>query len=724
MSSLGSSPSSSRRRLLAAGGLGGLLLAGSAAAGTASAAPDDDRVGGAREVSTSVPNVAALLRLDPRRTPTDGVVLVAGYHAAGDGGAMVVRWDPRSRLPVNGGTVLADPSPRRDGRWIQVHDGVMDFRRFGILDDKVPADAALDAMVNDPYIHRVEAHSDLLFVKRHTFARSRIVLDFGGHTVRTTGIEKNTHDNPFGAVLYFRGKVTGAVVTYALPETVIELTDVFPVPDAGAFKVGEWWTVEIDPIAGGGTYERELQKLVEITQVVDGRHIRVDYLNGWELAAGRGITWTRVEPVQRADVRNMVFFGAGAADDEYTGSHPIAYEYAVRCDVTGIEATGSFWPVVMRRWCTHFVTARSSLKNPPTVMYGGAGYLTQQIYCLYGRVEDCVSSNARHLNDLTASAYCHVVNCHGDGDDQGGNPFTTHGQYEHDLLFEGNSGLMDIANSGVLWGTSAKRITVRDHTCSWFVAGTKITDLTLENVRVIPRPTFDPGGTLQVNADGVQMRGCAARTFAIGQRSNRSTRPNIVEGCTFDLPAKQVLVQTPVSNTVHFRDCLFTGVDGAILRGSGEVDFDSCTLVGAGPAAAPLEAGSAVLRLTASTLTDTGILLSAVRDQSLHASAGTRLTGGNGAGALLSRGAGAGVLRWHLAGAALATDGAHVRLAGGVNHWMAGQTRFTGGRLELRPEAFGGASSALHTGCVEDGVTRSAMPADGPRVVTSGNLAI
>ncbi|MYW01063.1 peptidase C14 [Streptomyces sp. SID3343] len=638
---------------------------------------------------------------------------------------MVVRWEPRSSLAANGGTVLA-PAPKRDGRWIQVHDGVMDFRRFGIVDDKVPADAALDAMVDDPYVHRVEAHTDLLFTKRHTFDRSRITLDFGGHTVRTTGIERNVHDNPFGAVLYFKGHVTKSVVKYALAETVIEHTDAFPVPDASTFTVGEWWTVEIDPIAGGGTYERELQKMVEITQIVDGRHIRVDYLNGWELAAGRGITWTRVEPVQRANVGNMVFFGAGPGDDEYTGSHPIAYEYAVRCDVEHVEATGSFWPVVMRRWCTHFRTAQSSLKNPPTVMYGGAGYLTQQIYCLYGRVEDCVSSNARHLNDLTASAYCHVVNCHGDGDDQGGNPFTTHGQYEHDLLFEGNSGLMDIANSGVLWGTSAKRITVRDHSCSWFTAGTKITDLTLENVRVVPRPTFDPGGTLQVNADGVQMRGCVARTFAIGQRSARSARPNIVEGCTFDLPAQQVIVQTPVTNTVHFRDCTFTGVDGAVLRGSGEVEFASCTIVGASAGAAPLEVGSSVLRMTASTLKDTGIAVSAVRDQSVHVGAGTRSSGTNGSGALLSRAAtsGPGVVRWQLDGAASSTDGAHARIESGVNHWVATGTRFTGGRLDLRPAAFAGASSALHTTCVEDGVTRAAMPADGTRVNTSGNLAI
>ncbi len=51
---------------------------------------------------------------------------------------------------------------------------------------------------------------------------------------------------------------------------------------------------------------------------------------------------------------------------------------------------------------------------------------------------DCHTTNARHLNDWTASSYGLVENCHGDGDDQG--PFVTHGQYEHDLTYVGNSG--------------------------------------------------------------------------------------------------------------------------------------------------------------------------------------------------------------------------------------------------------------------------------------------
>ncbi|MEE1735048.1 peptidase C14, partial [Streptomyces sp. BE147] len=121
---------------------------------------------------------------------------------------MAVRWNRTSKAAHNGGTVITPATKPATGRWHQLHTGTVDFRTFGHFDAETPADTALDAMINDPAVHRVEAHTDLLFTKRHLFDRSHIELDFGGHTIRTEGIEKNTHDNPFGAVLSFRGTPT------------------------------------------------------------------------------------------------------------------------------------------------------------------------------------------------------------------------------------------------------------------------------------------------------------------------------------------------------------------------------------------------------------------------------------------------------------------------------------------------------------------------------------
>ncbi|MEU0837495.1 peptidase C14, partial [Streptomyces sp. NPDC005969] len=82
---------SSRRNLLRASGLAGLVVAGSAVAtGAAQAAPSP-----ASTVST-VDTVAELRALNTTPLDDGAQVLVAGYHAPGDGGAMAVRWDKKS----------------------------------------------------------------------------------------------------------------------------------------------------------------------------------------------------------------------------------------------------------------------------------------------------------------------------------------------------------------------------------------------------------------------------------------------------------------------------------------------------------------------------------------------------------------------------------------------------------------------------------------------------
>ncbi|GAA4533507.1 hypothetical protein [Amycolatopsis samaneae] len=720
-----SSPAPSRRALLAGmAGAGGMLVAGTALAPAANADP----AGKPREPVHALGTVKELLDLDGKWLQNGALASVAGYFNPGDGGGGLLRWDAASATSANGGTVLA-PAGATTGRWLAVHNGVFDFRRFGIFDAKVNADAALDAMVNDPAVSRVEAHTDLNFVKRHTFGRSTIELDFGGHTITAKGIEPNTHDNPFGAVLYFRGQTTGNAITFTAPEPIAELSDVFPVADSGAFTVGDWYAVEVNPV--GGKYERELQKLFQITQIVDRTHIRVGYQNGWPFAAGRTFTWTRTSPVTNVRVTDMNFVGVGG--DELSGAHPLAFEYAVRCDVSRVHGTATFWPVIMRRWNTHFRTRDCSLVNPPNVEYGGAGYLTQQIYCLYGHVEDCHTSNARHLNDWTASAYCYVTNCHGDGDDQG--PFVTHGQYEHDLVYTGCSGLMTFANSGAAWGSSAKRITVRRHVCSWFVARVKVTDLTLEDVQVIGKPGLQGSGMIWVNADGVQLRGCqASDTFIVSQSSNRSGRPNVISGCAIPArPTTQVvypgqqgseIVQGNVSAPLHFDRCAFTGMDGNAFNGTGELRFTDCVFTGAPESRPVTVAGD--LAITGGSQTNVGFVLTAARDQRLCVGGGATVSGTNAGKAFFARANGKGVVTWSLADYRSGTADAgtaHVRIEGGVNRYQAGGVTFTGGAITLAESAFAGDSYLLHTGNVESGVHRTAPPA-GPRVRVSDNLGL
>ncbi|PCE15836.1 peptidase C14 [Microbacterium sp. SZ1] len=592
----------------------------------------------------------------------------------------------------------------------------MEFRQFGLFDASAPADDALDAMVGDLSIHRIEAHTDLNFVRRHRFTRSNLAFDFGNNLMTTVGIENAPKDDPFAAVMFFRGEVTDAVQEAKLGETVPDLADVFPVADSSFFAVGSWYAAEVNGLAG--RWERELQRLVQVTQIVDGTHIRVNYKNGWPLGKDRTITWRLVKPVHDVTVSNLRFLGGGA--DEYTGSHPLAFEYAVRCDVDHIDGTATFWPLIQRRWNTYFTTESCNLSNPTSVTWGGAGYLTQQIYCLYGYVANCHTSNARHLNDFTASAYCLVENCHGDGDDQG--PFVTHGQYEHDLTYTGNSGLMTFANSGAAWGSAAKRITVRKHVCSWFVARVRITDLTLEDVQVIGKPSLSGSGMLWINADGAQLRGCTASdTLIITQQSDASARPNVIADSHFTFVAPGELTSAAVTTPVTFVDTVLSGVGGMKITGPGAVTFRGSTLTAADDAA-PITSASERLRFEGSTLRNARIAAARGERQAVEiAGSDVLLKGGTG----VTR-TGAGPLHLTVSDSTLRAEGSatHVSLKTGVTHYRAVGNRFEGGALELADGAFGSESTLLHTGNVESGVTRMGFPAEGDRVVDTANIAV
>lgn len=88
----------------------------------------------------AVDTVEALLA---REAPPDGQwLLVAGYHAPGDGGGGAFRYVAASEAPADGGTVLAPPSGA--GRYLRVYDPACDAYAewFGAWGDGVHADQA------------------------------------------------------------------------------------------------------------------------------------------------------------------------------------------------------------------------------------------------------------------------------------------------------------------------------------------------------------------------------------------------------------------------------------------------------------------------------------------------------------------------------------------------------------------------------------------------------
>lgn len=712
-----------------------------------------------------VSNIQALLALNSSERAAHPLVYVSGYAQEDDGGAQLVQWKPDSTKTPNGGTVH-EPTDAdgRPGRWEQLHRGVGDFRTFGVFGPTVPADAALDAMMSDPAIHRIEAHTDLNFTKRHVFHRSNIELDFHNHTVTTAGIELNTRDNPFGAVLCFRGTPAGQTQSVVLSAELKELTDVLEVADASAFQAEDWWIARVEPHAEGRA-QRELDYLLRVTEIIDATHIRVGYKLGWPLAAGRQITYTRMHPVQRCHVRNMRFEGVPVPPSISTttrpfetwdqiGSNPVAYEFAVECDVSGIYATRVFWPVIQRRYCSHYVTERCELINPVERDWGGTGYLTQQLNVLYGHVRDCNTSNSRHLNDFTCAGYCMVENCHADGDEYG--PFVTHGQFEHDLVFVGNSGLLSFANSGTTWGNSAKRITVKRHVACRVVAHKWLTDLTLEEVHAVRVEGIVDSGSIWANVDGLQMRGCTAEAMlTLSKGSNRSKRPNVIDGCAFGMVEGAELARcvhtgttdpgyTPVDDDLTILNSKFYNVERVELGSINRLTLVHTWFIGASAKTGVVRVASRDITMQGGGFDNCGFLLIGAwdkpnrdgtnperrTDQSIGIEHGATFRGTNGELAFLKSTDPTNRIVWSIGSCtstAANAETAHFHIEGGSHRLKAVGAVFRGGRYEAANAGFGDSAGQylLLASCVEEGVNRVSMPDEGSSVQTRmGNLII
>ncbi|MGF2144476.1 LPXTG cell wall anchor domain-containing protein [Vagococcus fluvialis] len=411
--------------------------------------------------------------------------------------------------------------------------GTAYFSDYGIEDDTQPADEALEKMIQNPKVTKIVSTSNIWFKERHTITRNNLEIDFGNYTVKNGEMADAANNDPFAAVLIFKGDNQGEKQQVTLKEGMKLYQEIFEVADSSEFELYDYYRVHVNARPGKvgtvGKQEKEIDKMIMVTEIIDKTHVKFNYRMGWELEAGRILTYDKVEPVRNVTVKNAKYYNKGKG--ELDSASLVSFEYVVEGNVSDVESYHTYWPAIMRRHNTHYYTIRTKLYNPIEVVVGGTGYLTQQIHTLYGTVKDNQTSAARHLNDFTGSAYSVVENNHATNDYHGG--FVTHGQFEHDLTYINNTGLLSFANSGLTWGESARRITVKKHYGSWVIARTKITDLTLEDVEVHAEDYYPDSGKFLINADGAQLKGVTGDGVIFTQRSNRSRRPTSIEGSSF-----------------------------------------------------------------------------------------------------------------------------------------------------------------------------------------------
>jgi hypothetical protein len=127
--------------------MAGVAMAGCLAEGEASEAePVQDGVARILVLPDTVLGLATYTPSGP------GTIVVGGYYEPGDGAGGTFTWNPTSTASANGGTVIAPGSG--PGRWLRLHDGVIDVRWFGARGNITSDDtAALKAAIASGHMH-------------------------------------------------------------------------------------------------------------------------------------------------------------------------------------------------------------------------------------------------------------------------------------------------------------------------------------------------------------------------------------------------------------------------------------------------------------------------------------------------------------------------------------------------------------------------------------------
>ena len=125
----------------------------------------------------TVETAARLLELPAATLHAGDVAQVLGRLVPGDG-SWLYRWDPNSTAGPNGGTVLAPAGMPAAGRWLLCHSGTVDARCFGVFAPNVPADDALDPLMADGSLTRLEFATNANLSRRYMLTHRHVPLGY------------------------------------------------------------------------------------------------------------------------------------------------------------------------------------------------------------------------------------------------------------------------------------------------------------------------------------------------------------------------------------------------------------------------------------------------------------------------------------------------------------------------------------------------------------------
>lgn len=414
---------------------------------------------------------------------------------------------------------------------------------------------------------------------------SDVEILFQGSTLKCIGARtKGTrYDWEYG-VLTFHGADSGTSQTVNQVVTLPENTTDWAVTNSGAFATGDYWIIEIDPAndpdAGGNFSTKKVWRLLQCTSINSATSVSFDYTRVFPIASGTVVKFTKVNPVKNVHVKDveLVYDRAYIEGDptaQLEASSGVAFYKAVNCTAENVTYRRNPKQAAHFEF-SHGCKASGIVMLDPVETTSG-GYCVQFEKSIYFEAKKCRASKDRHMFDATASSNGKVTDC--SGYNSTNSTFTTHGTWEHDIEYIGNSGHFQLAGSGTDFGQTSLRIVVRDHVGTVINAVMNVYDLTIENSRFTSISNINVDGLRIINSEFLN-------DVRLTKVSSLSKRESMAEQSYFKVGANFFNLAT--AHRLTMIHCTLPDILNGSLAGVGQLYLLDCICINTGTSNAAL----------------------------------------------------------------------------------------------------------------------------------------
>lgn len=666
-----------------------------------------------------------------------GTRVYVSRHSEGvNGGGGYYVASSKDGLADNGGTIIFSDTVA----WVYEDAyGTVTLEHFGAIEGSDNTIAFRNA-VNSPAQIVTTKLKEVILTDNCVFTRGNVQILMPdttilwnaaeGHIPDRTG-SSNASNYRFPGIIAFRGVLGSVIDSYTIQNQINKGATTFRCSNNALFQKRQWVIMSSD--VGSGTIGREVNVMTQV-QGSGGAstELRVDYKNGWPLSIGRVLTYRNVTPVEGIKVHlkgvkwnQNITDGAGSGD-AFTSQQSCALlslEYVNDAEIILGEGKDHPYPMVVAYYPRN-VTVRDTTTNFPRVP--GSDHVVQ-----FNNAYECHALrlrniSGRHVVDFSGGSYCSVRFCGETGTRNGA--FTTHGIFEHNLVFENNYGLLSFANSGEYYGSSCDMVTVKHHFGDYLIAQAKVTNLHVEHAIFTRRAVINNDAVMLVDVTVNANTSEDDKGLRFVQSSSVYGRGATIVGGDVILSVESgralpsALTQPVVFDKVYVRN-----FNGAYLGGA-DVKFLSCSLRGS--SSGPVNIVQATrLSVEGGMVSGTSFAVNTTNENVINVH-GASFVGQHSSGSyfLLSKSevGSAPTLFLFKDNNAILPSGVSLfkmnQSQGSLRVHSSGNT-LQGGTIDMQTNLPSG-SYVYHKGNVERNVTRNNFPADSLAVSTSDNLTL